>query len=90
MALVTDVVNCQDGGHGGVQRRRVGRGVNQIDGGATSGAREADGGPSQVRRRMPGFRTCRTPLGIDSGEPPSATRSSDASLESSAGTSSET
>ena len=55
MALVADVVNRQDDRHGGVQRRRVGGGVNQIDVRAPRRARQADGGPSQVGRRVPGL-----------------------------------
>ena len=42
MSLVADVVNRQDDGHGGIQGRRIGGGMNQIDGRAASRAWKAN------------------------------------------------
>ena len=56
VAFVADVVNGEDGRHGGMEWRRVGRSVDEIDSSAARDPRQTDGGPSQVGRRMPGLR----------------------------------
>jgi hypothetical protein len=53
MSFVADVVNRQDDWHRGMERRRVGRGVNQIDARTPRRARKTNGHPSEVRRRVP-------------------------------------
>src|SRR4029450_5278292 len=52
-ALVADGVDGEDGRPRGIQRRRVGGGVNQIDGGASSGPRKPYGGPPEVAWWVP-------------------------------------